>query len=184
MQRIIVVPAGIDEAGLAELKQWLGISRNNEDLLLAGLLAAALDLCEAFTGQMPLEQTAEEALLPQSGQQRLRTRPVRSIISAQMLDDDGGRSPIDESAYVAEITACGTASFRLTQPVQGRAIVVQMVAGIAPDWASLPAGLRQGIIRLAAHHYRDRDTDGLRNPAPPPASVTALWQPWRLMRLA
>lgn len=183
MQRNIIVPAGIGEAGLAEMKQWLGITRNSEDVLLAGLLEAALDLCEAFTGQMPLQQTVEETLPARGGQQRLGTRPVRSIISAETLGDDGGRTPIDESAYSARIAACGTATITLQQPLEGSAIIVRMLAGIAPDWASLPPALRQGIIRLGAHHYRDRDADGQRHPAPPPASVTALWRPWRLMRL-
>ena len=46
---------------------------------------------------------------------------------------------------------------------------------------ALPEGLRQGVIRLAAHHYRERDMR--RAHAVPPAAVAALWRPWRRMRL-
>lgn len=184
MQRIVVLPADIGEAGLAELKQWLGISRNTEDALLAGLLRAALDLCEAFTGQAPLAQLIEERLPPQRGLQLLGARPVREIAMVEVIAADGSRSPLTALDYSAEIAACGTASFRLLVPVEGRALAVRLVAGIAGEWATLPPALRQGMIRLAAHHYRDRDADGQRSPAPPPVSVTALWQPWRLMRLA
>ncbi|MFN3991004.1 MAG: hypothetical protein ACK4IS_12170 [Erythrobacter sp.] len=183
MQRIVVLPADVGEAGLSELKQWLGISRNTEDALLAGLLTAALDLCEAFTGQVPLAQLIEERLPPRRGLQLLGARPVREIAMVEVIAADGSRSPLTALDYTAEIAACGTASLRLLVPVQGRALAVQLVAGIAGDWASLPPPLRQGIIRLAAHYYRDRDSDGQRAPVPPPLSVSALWQPWRLMRL-
>lgn len=184
MRRIIVLPADGGEAGLAELKQWLGISRNNEDALLSGLIAAALELCEAFTGQAPLQQTIEEHLPLRSGVQPLSARPVHEIIGADVVAQDGARTPLGALAYAADITACGAASFRLIQPLEGRTVAVRLVTGIAPDWGSLPPALRQGILRLAAHYYRDRDSDGQRSPAPPPLSVTALWRPWRLMRLA
>lgn len=183
MQRIVILPAEIGAAGLAELKQWLGITRNTEDALLAGLLKAALDLCEAFTGQVPLAQTIEERVPPQHGLNLLTARPVRAIAAVEVVAADGSRTVLSALDYSAEIAACGTASFRLLAPAAGRALAVRLVAGIAADWASLPPALRQGIIRLAAYHYRDRDADGQRTPAPPPVSVTALWQPWRLMRL-
>jgi uncharacterized phiE125 gp8 family phage protein len=184
MQRIVVLPAEIGEVGLVELKQWLGITRNTEDALLAGLLKAALDLCEAFIGQMPLAQVVEEQLPAQRGLQLLTARPVREIATVEVIASDGSRNLLSAASYTAEIAACGAASFRLLVPAEGRALAVRLVAGLALDWASLPPALRQGIIRLAAHHYRDRDADGQRSPAPPPMSVTALWQPWRLMRLA
>lgn len=184
MQRIIILPATLDNAGVIELKQWLGISRAGEDALLTGLLGAALDLCEAFTGQAPLAQTVEEQMPLARGWQQFALRPVRAIISAELVAHDGARSLLPETAYTAEILACGSARMRLLVPLEGRGVAVRMVAGIASDWSSLPYGLRQGIIRLAAHHYRDRDSDGQRNPVPPPASVTALWHPWRSPRLA
>jgi uncharacterized phiE125 gp8 family phage protein len=184
MQRIVVLPAEIGEAGLAELKHWLGISRNTEDALLMSLLQAALELCEAFTGQAPLAQLVEERVPPQRGLRLLDSRPVREIAAVEVIASDGTRTGLTPLDYTAEIAACGTANFRLLTPVQGRALAVRLMVGIAGDWASLPPALRQGIIRLAAHHYRDRDADGQRVPAPPPISVTALWQPWRLMRLA
>lgn len=184
MQRIVVLPAQAGEAGLADLKQWLGISRNNEDALLAGLLKAAVDLCEAFTGQAPLMQVVEELLAPRQGLQVLTARPVREVVAVEIVGTSAIRTPLGTLDYSAEIAACGSASLRLLKPVEARAVAVRLSVGIAADWASLPAALRQGIIRLAAHHYRDRDLEGQRSPAPPPVSVTALWQPWRLMRLA
>ncbi|MGY6638416.1 MAG: head-tail connector protein [Erythrobacter sp.] len=184
MQRTVVLPADVGEVGLAELKQWLGISRNTEDALLAALLKAALELCEAFTGQAPLAQMVEEQVAPQRGLQLLVSRPVREIVDVEVTNIDGTRATLPPLDYTADIALCGTANFRLLAPIQGRALTVRLIAGIAGEWATLPPALRQGIVRLAAHYYRERDADGQRHATPPPLSVTALWQPWRLMRLA
>lgn len=183
MQRLIILPASLGETGLAELKQWLGITRTSEDALLTGLLGAAIDLCEAFTGQAPLRQTVEEQLPLQRGWQVLGSWPVQNFVGLELIGHDGGRSPLGAQSYAAEIAACGTAQVRFVEPLDGRAVAVRVVAGIAPDWQSLAPALRQGIIRLAAHHYRERDNETNRSPAAPPVSVTALWRPWRRMRL-
>jgi uncharacterized phiE125 gp8 family phage protein len=184
MQRIIVLPAVIEEDAVTELKRWLGISRPGEDALLAGLLRAALDLCEAFTGQAPLAQTVTERIALQRGWRSLTSRPVRALVSVELVGRDGTLSSLEEPAYAAEFSANGALSIRIARPQDGLALAVTLAVGIAPDWAGLPDALRQGIIRLAAHYYRDRDSDGRRQPAPPPASVTALWRPWRNLRLA
>lgn len=53
-------------------------------------------------------------------------------------------------------------------------------AVLGDDWAELPPGLNEGIIRFAAHLYRERDGAISREP---PAAVAALWRPWRELRL-
>jgi uncharacterized phiE125 gp8 family phage protein len=61
-------------------------------------------------------------------------------------------------------------------------IAVRFAAGLAPEWAGLPDGLRHGVVRLAADGYRRRDGDG--PGAQPPAAVAALWRPWRRLSVA
>ncbi|MCX7863492.1 MAG: phage gp6-like head-tail connector protein, partial [Novosphingobium sp.] len=91
MKRAIVTPASLPPSALAELKQWLGISTAHDDALLFGLLEAALDICEAFTGLMPLEVEAEE-ILPASGDwQTLATQPIQSIHLVQAIGSIGER---------------------------------------------------------------------------------------------
>jgi uncharacterized phiE125 gp8 family phage protein len=65
--------------------------------------------------------------------------------------------------------------------IAGR-VAVRFTAGLAPDWAALPEALRHGVLRLAAHQYRQREGD--QQSALPPAAVAALWRPWRRLRLA
>ncbi|MDZ4138576.1 MAG: hypothetical protein U1D66_06815 [Erythrobacter sp.] len=183
MERTILQPAALDGAALAELKHWLGISRPNDDAALIGLIDASLAICEAFTGKMPLAQTVEEIIAPHAGWQELASRPVREITGAAWIAADGTREalplPTDALEWRIAVSAC----VQLLRPFEGRGIALQLVVGIADDWDSLPASLRHGVIRLAAHLYRERDRDGKAGAAVP-ASVTALWRPWRSTRLA
>jgi len=180
MQRIIVQPQVPGDAALAELKHWLGISRPNEDETLSGLLQTSLTICEAFTGKAPLRQTVEETVPLVAGWQELVSRPVSELTSAALIAANGSRQTIATLTDVIEWRIAGSACVQLVRPLEGRGLALQLVVGIANDWASLPPPLRHGVIRLAAHHFRSRDDKAA---AIPPATVTALWRPWREVRL-
>ncbi len=181
MKRAIVAAATLAPAALAELKDWLGITTTGEDSSLAAQLRAALETCEAFTGTMPLEADCEEVLPVCSAWQTLQTQPVLAINGAWGLPAGGERFALSADAYALDFGTDGTGRVRILSPGIASRIAVQFTAGLAPDWASLPVGLRHGIIRLAAHQYRLRE-NGDRGPMPP-TSVAALWRPWRRMRL-
>ncbi len=184
MRRTITEPADVSGAALAELKSWLGISRSNEDELLAGLLLASLDMCEAFTGQAPLSQLAEERVPARAGRYSLTSQPVKSLVSAEVLAEDGTLEPLNPTEFEVEFGATGKTFFHLLKDADGQAVALLVRVGLADNWDAIPAALKQGLIRLAAFHYRDRDrTGGSKTDAVPPASVSALWRPWRNMRL-
>ncbi|MEQ8772655.1 MAG: hypothetical protein RIC51_07445 [Erythrobacter sp.] len=187
MRRTVVQPASFSGEAVAELRSWLGISREADDAMLVDLLEASHALCESFTGQMPLIQTAEEQFPFLAGPCQLSVRPVRSLVSIDEISGDGSRSPLDASDYDLTIETDGIAQIEFSSRGDGRPLAISVQAGIAQEWASLPAPLRQGMIRLAAHHFRERDRpaqtkyESLGIAAP--ASVTALWRPWRRARL-
>jgi uncharacterized phiE125 gp8 family phage protein len=181
MKRAIVVPAILAGAALDELKDWLAITTNRDDAMLAALLHSALDMCEAFTGQMPLEALCEEMLAPNTAWQQISTRPVMAVTGIECLAPDSTRTPLLNEHYAFELEVDGSAKVRIVRPGLWRRFAVRFTAGMASDWAHLPDGLRQGVLRLAAYHYRQRDEAELR--PVPPAAVAALWQPWRRMRL-
>ena len=180
MKRAIVEPAELAGTALDELKQWLAISTPKDDALLTLLLRASLDMCEGFTGTMPLEAQCEIMLPADGGWQCLGTRPVRAITSVDAVSANGERIALPVDAYAIDIDAEGSGKVRLTRTQAAQRIAVRFSAGLAPDWAGLPEALRHGIIRLAAHHYRTRDTGPAETP---PAAVAALWRPWRRLRL-
>ena len=182
MTRAIIVPPMPSPEALGELKQWLALTGSREDAMLERLIGAALELCEGFTGQLPLEATCEEVLGVSPGWQPLATRPVQAILSVEGIPAEGARVPLAADAYAIELDCDGGARVRVTNPGTAGRIAVRFVAGLAPNWNGLPESLRHGVIRLAAHQHRARES----NAADPisPAAVTALWRPWRRMRLA
>ena len=182
MKRTIVTPPVLSSAALAELKQWLGITTAQDDTVLTSLLRAGLETCEAFTGAMPVEAVCEEVLPLGGGWQSLATRPVRSITGVDAILVDGTRTALSIAAYSIDLDADGGGRVMVTGPGNAVRLAVRFEAGLAADWESLPEGLRHGLLRLAAHQHRERDTSGA---APlPPSAVAALWRPWRRMRLA
>ena len=180
MQRTTPTPPELPAAALDELKQWLAIRSSADDAALTGLLRTALEMCEAFTGTMPLACTCEE-LLPASGEwQTLATRPVQAITGVEAIPAEGARYVLALDAYAIDLAADGAGLVRVTRQGTAGRIAVRFTAGLAPAWEVLPEGLRHGVVRLAAHHWRLRDSGA---DAGPPAAVAALWRPWRRVRL-
>ena len=182
MKRAIVTPAALAPAALTELKSWLGITTAGDDAQLTTLLRASLEMCESFTGLMPLQQTCEELLPASSEWQVLSARPVQAIIALDGIPAEGARFALPVGSYAIDLDADGGGSVQVSNAGSAGRVAVRFIAGLAPDWASLPEGLRHGVLRLAAYQYRAReDSSGT---ALPPAAVAALWRPWRRMRLA
>lgn len=165
---------------LAELKSFLRISVSEEDALLAGLVRAAADLCEAFTGRALIDRAVEEMTAASTARTRLGVGPVRAIESVALIDEAGTVTALDADAYAAEIDAGGEGWVRLHAAGEARRLRVGYRAGMAADWNGVPEMLRHGIIRLAAQYYLRRGTT---EDLEVPAAVTALWRPWRRLRL-
>jgi uncharacterized phiE125 gp8 family phage protein len=182
MKRAIVTPAEMAGAALDELKSWLAITTTRDDAYLVTLLHAALDMCEAFTGLMPLAATCEEVLTADAGWHVLRTRPVQAILEVRRPPRGGAGTGamLPPADYAIDLDADGGGRVRLLRESAG-GVVVRFAAGMAGDWAAVPASLRHGIVRLAADQFEQRGTAAARNA--PPACVVALWQPWRRLRL-
>ena len=181
MQRTIVTPAVLPPAALDELKQWLGITTPHDDAPLTALLRTALAMCEAFTGTMPIASEYEELHPVYRDWRDLSTRPVQAITALTAVAADGSRTPLAISAYAIDLDASGAGRFRIVDGGTATRVAVRFSAGLAPVWSALPEPLRHGIVRLAAHQHRERETSGA---APvPPAAIAALWRPWRRLRL-
>ena len=145
------------------------------------LLRTALEVCEGFTGAMPLQAVVEELLPVDSAWQNLSALPVQAITLVQGVPAEGSRFSLPVADYAVDLDADGGGRVRVLNPGAAGRVAVRFTAGLAPDWGSLPEGLRHGVLRLAAHQHRERETDGA---APlPPAAVAALWRPWRRLRL-
>ncbi|BDI59633.1 phage head-tail connector protein [Qipengyuania nanhaisediminis] len=185
MRRTTIEPADLTGPALADLKAWLGISRPNEDDLLLDLLRASHDTLTAYIGQSALTETIEEWVSPTPGEVELGSRPVTSLVSAEAVVPGENRQALDPGDFTLDIDAEGIARFTLHSMFEAQALAIRVRAGIAASWNEVPPALGQGMVRLAAYLYRDRDsTGGDRSGNSPPPSVVSLWRPWRGTRLA
>lgn len=182
MKRAIITPAVLAPTALSELKDWLGITTSGDDAQLTALLRMALDLCEDFTGTMPLQQDCEEVLAAATSWTALSARPVQAIAGVQGIPAEGARFELPVANYAIELDADGGGRVLVSKPGAAGRVAVRFTAGLAADWTSLPEALRHGVLRLAAFQYRSREDDSAASM--PPAAVAALWRPWRRLRLA
>jgi uncharacterized phiE125 gp8 family phage protein len=172
--------AGALAVGLAELKAYLRIENANEDAVLASLLRGAAGLCEQFVGQWLTIRAARETVAADGTWRRLAARPVVEIGTVEGLDGDGTAVALPVAGYAIDIDAQGEGWVR-GAPVDGvQRLRVTYRAGLADDPNGVPEAIRQGIVRMAAETYATREG---RDPVAP-AAVTALWRPWRRMRLS
>ncbi|MBO0750171.1 MAG: hypothetical protein J2O44_07065, partial [Porphyrobacter sp.] len=149
MKRALIAPPVLAPAALDELKDWLAITTTREDVALSALLNAALEMCEAFTGLMPLEATCEEVLPADNCWRGLQTRPIQAVSGVDGIPAEGARFALAPADYAIDLDADGGAHVRVVNKGAATRVAVQFVAGLAADWASLPETLRHGVLRLA-----------------------------------
>jgi len=180
----IILPA----AATQEVREYLRIVGQEEQQLLERLTLGAVELCEQFTGRILIARSFTELVGGGKGSaqpfpgswRRLGATPVTVISGVETVSSAGSASTLEPGSYAVDIDANGDGWVRITALVAPQRIRVTFEAGMASAWAQLPEALKQGVVRLAAHLYTHRDdAEG----AGPPAAVTALWRPWRRLRL-
>jgi len=175
-----MIATNIAEAAvsMAEAQAYARVETGEEEALLAGLVRTASALCESFTGQVLVARPFEEVLPPGGGWQRLGLTPVRAIEEVAVLAADGSAAVLGAGDFEIDIDSRGDGWVRVAN--RDRKVRVRGQAGLANEPNGVPEPLRQGILRLIAHLFAARDGGG----GEPPAAVTALWRPYRRMRLA
>lgn len=169
-----IVPPVAAPVALAELRAFLRIDGVDDDAALAAQLRVASEVCERFIGAPLLERTLRETLAARAEWQALSVVPVRAVTAVQAVTADGSTVALAPETHGIDIDAARRGWVRCAAGV-GR-IAVTYTAGSAGDWNAVPEPVRHGILRLAAHLRMDGD-------GAPPAAVTALRRPWRVMRL-
>lgn len=160
---------------LSEAQAFTRIETGEEEALLAGLIRSASALCEAFLGQVVIARDFSERLPASMEWQRLKAVPVRSI---ETVANNGSALP--STAFATDVDSGGHGWVRVTDPAVVGTIEVGASAGLAVSQNGVPEPIRQGVLRLVAHLFLVRDGAG----GEIPAAVTALWRPYRRMRLS
>ena len=165
---------------MSEAQAYVRIETGEEEAVLAGLIRTASALCEAFLNQVVVAREFEEVIPCGAAWTRLALTPVRSIGTVEAVDLDGAAAALSSERYALDIDSSGDGWVRLCDSlVEGR-LRVSGNAGMAATPNEVPEPIRQGVLRLVAHLFTVRDGGG----GDPPAAVTALWRPYRRMRLS
>lgn len=165
---------------LSEAQAYLRIEIGEEEALLAGLIRSASGLCEAFINQVVIARGFQLDIAASGLWERLPVTPVRSISEVDGVDSGGASTPMSTGAFSIDIDSTSDGWVRIAQANGVTRLRVTGTAGIADDENGVPEAIRQGVLRLVAHLFTERDGGA----GEPPAAVTALWRPYRRMRLA
>ena len=167
------------EGARGEVKAWLRLETMQEDALVDRLVRSAIGFGEGFIGQALIVREEVQRLPAAREWQRLRWTPVRAISGVAGVPAEGAVFAMPAGSYAVDIDGNGDGWVRVIAPGAAGRIDVTCSTGLAVNWAGLPEAIRQGVVRLAAHMFAHRDGEG----GAPPAAVSALWRPWRRMRI-
>jgi uncharacterized phiE125 gp8 family phage protein len=182
-----VTPPAVPPVSLAEAKQFLRLETADEDALIGALIATAVERCEDYTGRALITQTWRLVFDAWPGPAvSLVKAPLLAVDHIKTFAADDSAQTLDPAAYFVDRDAApGRVVARAGQawPVPGRAsagIEIQFQAGYGANWNQVPQALRSGLLALVATFFERR-----LEPAGGalPQAVTALWHPYRIIRL-
>jgi uncharacterized phiE125 gp8 family phage protein len=189
MTPILLTPPAQEPVTLAEAKLHLKVEGATEDDLILSLVSAARLIVEAASGRMLIDQTWRLVMdaWPGDGRLRLPVGPLRGVSGARVFDAQGVAAPLAPSLFSPEpgsdppVLALVAALPPPGRPRQG--VEVDVIAGFGDEPSSVPAPLRQAILRLVARWFENRGDALAAEAAALPADVAALIAPYRRARL-
>ena len=131
---------------LNEARGWLRMGASIDDAVVAQLIRAATNICEAFIGCRLIVGAVEEVLSVGSGSVRLGARPVVGVDAAAVLTDEGTEMALGDGDYRLAIGRDGTGRLTLAGATSGGRLRVGYRAGLAAGANEVPEAIRQGIV--------------------------------------
>ena len=186
---ILTAPVA-EPLALAEARAFLRADTNDDDELIASLIAAARTHVEALTRRALITQCWRLTLdaWPADGRIPVRPAPLRELTAARVYDLAGNVTALDLQHFVPDLGASelAVAPWALMQPARLAAgIELDVTVGYGDTSADVPEPLRQAMRLLVAHWYENRGlvVTGAMSLASLPATVAALVAPYRVVSL-
>lgn len=165
-----------------EAKLHLRVLHDDEDTLIDGLIIAAREWVEHFTGHILVLRNVTQRL-PSFTRPRLFAWPIAddATVTATYVDSDGATQPLTGARLIfgngwAELaTAFGSAWPATYGPAS-----VTVEAGYAtPD--DVPRSMKQAMLLLIGHWFANRESVSDNTMSEVPLTVEALCQPYRMV---
>ena len=191
MPSILLTGPAVEPVTLAEAKLFLRVEHDDDDDLIAALVAGSRIHVEAQTRRALITQTwrLTRDAWPRSGRFFVLPVPLVSLVAARIYKSDNTTQALDLSAFTLDKTAAPAmlAFTPGTLPVPGRpaaGIEVDVTTGYGAAGENVPEPLRQAIRLLTAHWYENRGLAAVgQQVALLPATVAALIAPYRVLSL-
>ena len=145
---------------LAAAKEHLREDSTDQDLLISGLIAAAVEMIGAMAGRVLFAETWTLAISGVTGDLVLPKSPVTAVTAISYYDAAG----VSQAATVADFYLFKDADVATLRPKPGKAwpvaqdredaISVSFTAG----YAALPGALKAAMLLLIGHLYENRET--------------------------
>lgn len=185
---VLLTGPAAEPLALQEFKDFLRVTHDAEDTILALLITTARQMVESLTGRLLLTQDWRLPLdaWPASGLILPPLGPVAGLIAARLRHRDGSETLLASGLFtVRGDRAPPVIAFERgavpapDRPLGGIELDLRLGHGTNP--AQVPADLRQAVRLLAAHFYENRDASDAGGQ--PPEAVRALIAPYRRVRL-
>lgn len=191
MPSILLSAPAVEPVTLDEAKTYLRVAIDDDDDLIAALVAGARGHIEAQTHRALITQTWRLSFdaWPEDGLIAVLPAPLQSLDAARVYDASNTARAIDVSPFLVDAApAPALISFgpwAMAAPGRTRAgIELDFTAGYGAAGIAVPAPLTLAIKLLVAHWYENR---GIVAPgtglAPLPAGVADLIAPFRVRAL-
>lgn len=189
MAAILLTPPEVEPISVSDAKAYLRVETDDDDVLIASLIAAARSHVEALGRCALLTQTWRLVLdgWPPDGRIKPKLGPLSAVTDARVYDEVGAAHTIDPENFVLDaaqnliaVRACS-----LQQPGRTAAgIEIDVVAGFGDAGSDVPPALMQALRMLIAHWYDNRGMIAIgASIAVMPPSVNALIASHRVLSL-
>lgn len=156
MKKTITSDTDFRAITVEEAKLWCRIDSNADDTLVDGLILAATQAAEAFTGRAITPATVELDYPACRRSYSLAIAPVRDIVSVEFEDCQGDRSAVaDGEFFIRLFDAAPTIVLASTPSGSSSLIVTAEVGYSAPE--SVPQGIKQAIAVHVGSAYAGRE---------------------------
>ena len=165
----VITPPTIEPLTLAEAKAQCRIDIDDDDTLIAGMIQAAREYCEAIDWRSYLTQTIELWLeaWPGDDEIELPLPPLQSVTSVEYYDTDDVKYTLTASDYYVDtisepgrVVLKNLKTWPTTSLRDYNAICVTYKAGWTTQ-AAVPQAIKQAMLLLIGHWYENREATTL-----------------------
>ena len=189
MPATLLVPSATEPWTVSDAKSFLRVEHDDDDALIAALIASARGQVEALTRRGLITQTWRLVLdhWPRDGRVAPRLAPLRAVTAARVYDAEGNAVAIDVERFVVDGATNTIAAPPWSLPTQGRdvaGIELDVTVGFGDSASDVPDVLRHAVRTLVAHWYDNRGLAAIgQTVAMLPGSVNAMIASYRVLSL-